>query len=263
MLGVYGGREMPRPFLLAQLTDPHIGASFAGGDATTGLAAAVDELRRLPDRADAVVVTGDLADSGADQEYQLLRSLLLRLEVPVYVLPGNHDSRDVLRRHFDLPGGPGAPVQYTVDLGPARLVVIDTTRPGEVSGELDAQRLAWLDAELGAAPDRTTLVAMHHPPVAIGIDAWDEIGLPRADRHALRKVLERHPQVRRLVAGHVHQTITGDLDGRVVLMVPGTYAHARLDFSSDKLEFLAAPPGFALHAVADSEIVSHIKQLDA
>src|SRR5712691_1964067 len=132
-------------------------------------------------------------------------------------------ARKPRRRHFDLPGAVGTPVQYAADLGPLRLVVLDSTRPGEDRGELDAERLSWLDAELARAPDRLTLVALHHPPVSTGIPAWDEIGLPASDRRAFGDVVERHPQVRRLVAGHLHRSMTAELAGRPVLTVPSTY----------------------------------------
>jgi 3',5'-cyclic-AMP phosphodiesterase len=248
-----------KPFLLFQLSDPHIGATWGGGDPVDGLTNAVEAARRLPDRPDAVLMSGDLADNAADGEYDFVRELLARLEAPVYVLPGNHDDRDSLRRHFDVPGATGTPVQYAVDLGPLRLVVLDSTRPGQDRGELDRQRLAWLDAELAAAPDRTTLIAMHHPPLSTGIEAWDEFGLPVADRVALGEVLERHPQVRRLVAGHAHRTIAAELAGRAVLAIPSTYVQARLDFDSGEIAFVAEPRGFAVHALLGGELASHVQ----
>jgi Icc protein len=250
---------MTKAFLLVQLSDPHIGATWADGDPVAGLAAAVESVRRLRDRPDAVLMSGDLADNAADAEYVQVRDLLARLDAPVYVLPGNHDDRDTLRRHFDLPGTLGTPVQYAIDLGPLRLVVLDSTRPGEDRGELDEERLAWLEAELAAAPDRVTVLAMHHPPLSTGIAPWDEIGLPIADRRALGEVLQRHPQVRRLVAGHVHRTIVADLAGRAVLAVPSTYVQARLGFCSAEIEFVADPPGFAVHALRDGELASHVQ----
>jgi 3',5'-cyclic-AMP phosphodiesterase len=250
---------MAKPFLLVQLSDPHVGATWADGDPVSGLRAAVESVCRLPDHPDAVLMSGDLADNAADGEYELVRELLTQIGAPVYVLPGNHDDRDTLRRHFDLRGALGTPVQYAVDLGPLRLVLLDSTRPGEDRGELDAERLTWLDAELAVAPDRVTLLALHHPPVSTGIAAWDEIGLPAADRRALGDVLERHLQVRRIVAGHVHRTMTAELAGRAVLTVPSTYIQTRLSFDSDEIETAAEPPGFAVHALLDGELASHVQ----
>jgi 3',5'-cyclic AMP phosphodiesterase CpdA len=247
------------PFLLLQLSDFHVGATWAGGDPLAGLRAAVESVRRLPDAPDAVLVSGDLADHGSDGEYEIVRQLLAMLGAPVYVLAGNHDDRDALRRHFDLPGTPGTPLQYAADLGPLRLVLLDSIRPGEEPGELDADRLGWLDAELARAPDRVTLVALHHPPVSTGIPAWDEQGLPAADRRALGDVLRRHPQVRRVVAGHAHRTIAAELAGRAVLVVPSTYVQTRLDFDPEEIETTAEPAGFAVHALLDGELASHVQ----
>jgi Icc protein len=250
---------VPAPFLLAQLSDPHIGAEWASGDPVARLAAAVESVRAMPSQPDALLLSGDLADNAAAAEYEQVRELLAPLQAPLYVLPGNHDDRRALHRHFGVPGAHGEPVQYSVDLGPLRLVVLDTTRPGEDPGALDAGRLGWLDAELALASEVPTLLAMHHPPLVTGVPAWDELGLPVADQRALGEVLERHRQVRRLVAGHVHRTMTANLAGRAVLTVPSTYVQARLNFGSQEIELAAEPAGFAVHAVLDGELISHLQ----
>ena len=252
---------MARPFLLAQLSDPHIGADWEGADPRPALAAAVDAVLALRPRPHAALVSGDLVEHGSDAEYEVARGLLERLGVPLYVLPGNHDRRDGLRRHFGVPGVGGEPVQYAADLGPLRLVALDTTRPGADDGELDANRLAWLDAELVRAPDVPTLLAMHHPPVITGIPGLDAIGLPAPDRAALAAVVARHPQVRRITAGHVHRVLTAELAGRPVLTMPSTYLQTRLELVSDMAGLTHDPPGFALHVVAGAEIVSHVQLL--
>jgi 3',5'-cyclic AMP phosphodiesterase CpdA len=250
---------MTRPVLLVQLSDPHIGGTWAPADPVAGLAAAVESVRELPARPEAVLITGDLAEHATPAEYELVRELVEGIGAPVYALPGNHDDRSTLRKTFGLPGDGDAPVQYAVDVGPLRMVVVDTNRPGEDRGELDQHRLGWLDAILGAEADRPTLVAMHHPPLVTGSAAWDAIGLPAADRRALGEILERHPQVRCLVAGHVHRPIVGELAGRVVLTAPSTYVQAKLDLGADRIAFGDEPTGYALHALVDGQIASYLQ----
>ena len=250
---------MKRPFLLVQLSDPHVGADWGDGDSVARLAAAIASVLALEPNPDAVLISGDLADHAADVEYEQVRELLAPLEAPLYVLPGNHDDPAALRRHFGIPGADGQSVQYAADLGPLRLVVLDSTRVGEDRGELDADRLAWLETTLAAAPGTPTLVALHHPPVATGIPGFDRVGLPPADRRALGKVIEAHPQVRRIAAGHMHRAISAELGGRNVLVVPSTYVQARLEFGAEEIQLSAEPAGFAVHALLDGELVSHVQ----
>jgi 3',5'-cyclic AMP phosphodiesterase CpdA len=244
--------------VLVQLSDAHIGGDWAPTDPVAGLEAAVRAVLALDLRPAAVLVSGDIADNAEDGEYELARELLERLGAPLCVLPGNHDARGALRRHFELPGADDEPVQYVRELDGLRLVVLDTTRPGSDAGELDAARLAWLDAELAAAPDAPTLVAMHHPPVVTGVPVWDEIGLAAADQHALGEVVARHRQVQRLTGGHVHRAIASDLVGRAVLVVPSTYVQLRLDFDARELEVVPEPAMFAVHTLRDGRLVSHL-----
>jgi len=244
------------PFLLAQLSDPHMGAVWGGRDPTGALAAAVGAVRALRPRPGAVVLTGDLADHAEDAEYERVAAALEPLGVPVHVLPGNHDDRAVLRRHFDLPGSGDEPVRYSVRCGPLRLVACDTTRPGADDGELD---VAWLERELDADRETPTLLALHHPPLAIGLHAMDAVALAAADRRALGELVAGHPQVRGIAAGHAHRSAIGRLGGCPVLLAPSTYVQARLDFETAEMALAAEPAGFAVHALVDGELISHLQ----
>ena len=260
---------MGRPFLLVQLSDPHIGATWAetdplaATDPVAGLAAALDRVEALGASPDAVLVTGDLADHAADEEYEQVRALLGRIDAPSYVLPGNHDDRDALHRHFGVPGAGGEPVRYDVDLGPLRLMVLDSTIPGEDGGALDQGQLGWLDETLAAAPDVPAVVAMHHPPFLMGIPPWDAIALRSADRERLGEVLARHEGVERVLVGHVHRAITTKVGGRPVMSVPSTYVQGLLDFSATELALSDDPPGFAVHTLVDGKLVSHVQPVRA
>ena len=135
--------------------------------------------------------------------------------------------------------------------------------PATIKASSIPNGLSWLDGELAAAPDAPTLVAMHHPPFSTGMPAFDRIGMPDADRRALSAVLERHPQVRTIAAGHIHTISVGAIAGRPALTVPGTYAKAALRLDADHLEFVAKPPTFAVHVVSDGELTTHVESAES
>jgi 3',5'-cyclic-AMP phosphodiesterase len=252
------GLAMSPGLTVVQLSDSHIGALWGGADPVDRLAATMGAVRAMRPQPDAILVSGDLTDNAQDTEYEQLRELLGVIAAPVYALPGNHDERESLRRHFGLPGTGAEPIQYAVDLDGLRLLVLDTKREGHDAGELDASRIDWLDAEL-ASSDAPTMIAMHHPPLQTGVPAMDAIGLPAEDRQALAAVVERHAHVRRLVGGHVHRAVAGELGGRPVLAAPSTYVQLRMDFESTGLSFTGDPPGFTVHRAVDGEVVSHVQ----
>ncbi len=249
------------PFLLLQISDPHLGASWNDHDPEECLRRAVEAILSLPDRPDALLVSGDLTDNGAPEEYRRVRELLEPLGLTPHVLPGNHDLRGPLREAFGVPGEGDEPVSYAVDLGPLRLVCLDSTIPGAEGGSLDGGRGEWLDAALAEEPDKPTVVALHHPPLHTEIPTFERIGLAPESRADLAEVLSRHPQVLRIVAGHVHRAIVAELAGRAVVTVPSTYLQAALDFTAPKLEMRPDPPGFAIHALRDGSLATHLQRL--
>lgn len=251
---------MKRPTLLAQVSDLHLGANENGVDPVPHLEAVVDAIRALPNEVDAVLVSGDLTHDGGRPEFRLARDSLERLGAPLYVLPGNHDDRALLREAFDLPGIGSEPVNYSVDVGELRLVVFDSVVPGQDPGRYDSQQLRWLDSELRAQPGRPTLLAMHHPPLATSVREWDGINLEPGQRELLAEVVARHPQLLAIVGGHLHRIAASVLAGRPVISVPSTYQQARPDFETEGVDFVSVP-GFAIHALLDGELSSQVESI--
>jgi 3',5'-cyclic AMP phosphodiesterase CpdA len=256
---------MPKPTLLAQLSDLHLGAAWEGVDPAPRLERAIEAVRSLPNAVDAVVVSGDLSDNGSEESYRLARELLSRFEAPVHVLPGNHDDRARLRQAFCLPGKGYEPIDYTADVGELRLVVLDSNVPGQDPGAFEPAQLRWLDEELSRDGERPTLLVMHHSPLPTGIPEWDEINLVAAEREALAAVVARHPQLRAIAGGHLHRTAASSLAGCPVLSAPSTYFQALPNFQVEDFEGEdfgnVGPPGFALHVLRDGELSSQIELL--
>jgi 3',5'-cyclic AMP phosphodiesterase CpdA len=259
--------------ILVQLSDTHIRLpgqlAYRRVDTSAFLARAVAAVKALPQPADAVIVTGDLTDYGRADEYAQLRALLAPLPGPVYLMPGNHDDGAVLRRAFpdhpELAQRPvGDRVCWAVDVKGLRLVALDSTVPRAAHGELDDAQLEWLDRTLAAAPQAPTIVAVHHPPFATRIGHMDEIGLLHgADR--LARVIARHTQVERLIAGHLHRPIECRFAGTIAMTSPSTAHQVALDLAADAASmFRMEPPGFRVHAWAPpAPLVTHLAYVDA
>lgn len=152
------------PVLLVQISDLHVMAEGRLAvdriDTAAYLAGAIDRILALPEAPDAVLVTGDVGDEMLPEEFARAAALLARIPAPVFLVPGNHDSRDLIRQHFPqatyLP--PDGKLDYVVETRPLRLVALDTLVPGRVHGEVDDGQIAWLDRMLAAEPNVPTVV---------------------------------------------------------------------------------------------------------
>ncbi|MFZ8998181.1 MAG: phosphodiesterase [Ilumatobacteraceae bacterium] len=239
--------------LVAQITDCHIvepGSLMADRiDSAATLSAVLGHLDTMTPRPDLVVATGDLVNDGRAAQYDRLEELLSTLSIPLVPVPGNHDDRAELRRRFGsvLPaGGPQDPIDHVVDLGPLRLVLLDTQVPGRVGGRLDARQLAWLDEVLDDDPARPVIVFQHHPPFATGISFMD--AEPFEGARELGEVLARHHQVELLSCGHLHRAIARRFGGTIACTWPSTCAQIDLSLGSSEVAYVDEPPSLVLHA---------------
>lgn len=250
--------------LIAQFSDTHIKhpGQLAYGRVGTAdmLREALAHLHNLPQRPDLLVITGDLVDAGSAAEYEHLKSLLEPSDIPLVLIPGNHDERETLRAVF--PDQPASELdgfwQFALSRPewPLRIIGLDTVVPQQSGGLLCAQRLRWLDTTLSEATERPTLVLMHHPPFDTGIGHMDDIGLQGRDGFA--DILWHHPQVRLVVCGHLHRTIRSTVGGRAVMTAPSTAHTVQLDLARDAAAmFRMEPPAFLLHWWSGRDLVSH------
>jgi 3',5'-cyclic-AMP phosphodiesterase len=253
---------------IAQITDLHVVAKdrlcYRKVPTNDQLRQAVAHLNAFKPPPDAVIASGDLTDHGREEEYSVLREILSPLKVPVFVIPGNHDNREVLLKAFtaeDYMPPPGAPfVNYAIDDYPIRLIGLDTSVPGHHHGELCEERLRWLERTLLARSDAPTLIFMHHPPFRTGIRWMDSAGLHGG--RELERLVSRHPQVVRVACGHIHRPIHVAWAGTIASTAPSTCHQVALELSGDGFEFVMEPRAIQLHVWDPGYgLVSHLSYI--
>ena len=239
--------------LIAQLSDLHIcppGVLCKGvADSNRGLADAIDHLHRLDRRPDLIVLSGDIADDGRPEEYAHALELLRGLRIPFIALPGNHDDREGFRRAFAaehryLPAA--GRMHYCLDQYPLRLVVLDSTAPDAHYGRLDPPCIDWLAATLAQAPERPTLLLMHHPPFACGIPYLDNYRC--FDTAPLEAVVRKHPNIQAVLCGHVHRAMVRRWAGTLVCTCPSTSSEIGLQLAPEaQPQSWLGPRAYLLH----------------
>ena len=246
---------------VVQISDTHVverGTLLYGmADTARHLAEAVAEINAMRPRPDGVLITGDLVEHPGPATYSHFRDLIEPLEMPVYLMPGNHDDPDIMWGYFrDTPMFPGKPphYQYAIDDWPFRVLMLNSHLDNSELPCFGPRRQQWLAAQLEAS-DKPTLIAIHHPPFRTGIEFIDMVG-PQWYRE-MGEIVARHPQVLKIVCGHGHLDLQGRLGGVPVWMV-GAIAHqliaGRVVDIAPSFENARVPP--VLHHWLDGDIVS-------
>jgi Icc protein len=125
-------------------------------------------------------------------------------------------------------------------LGGWQVVLLDTHVPRDPAGRLRDAELARLERTLRDGGDRPALVCLHHPPASVGSPWLDGVGLRNGD--ALLRVVEAFPQVRAVLAGHVHQAFDRRHGDVRLLASPSTCA--QFTPHTDDCVMDLRPPGY-------------------
>lgn len=250
--------------LIAQVSDVHLGFAPGGSDEPNrrrldAVLAALASSRPAPD---ILFVTGDLTEHGDEASYREIRAALADVACPVHYMLGNHDRRAGFAAVWPDRYDDGF-LQYVVDTPDLRFVVLDTLDEGRHGGGFCDRRAAWLRARLAEAPERATLVLLHHPPVPVGID-WMDVDPDEAWVARLAAALAGHGQVVGLVTGHLHRPIASLWQGLPVVICPSASPGLSLDLTpidpahpDDRAMIADSAPAYALHRWDGVRLVTH------
>ena len=218
----------------AQLTDLHVSP---GSESERDLKAVVKDINSQ--ELDFVVVTGDLTNTGSNRELLNVKKILDEIEVPCYVLPGNHEtnwSESAGLMFNELWGND----RFIFSKGDFLFVGFNTgpyMKMGD--GHVKKEDLWWLKKVLIKRANNKTLISLAHYPLADGLDNWVEV----------TSLLRRH-HCKLALCGHGHRFKLFNFDG-----IPGVMGRALSMNGADK-------PGYTLVRITRDSAFIYNKEID-
>lgn len=205
---------------------------------------------------DLIVATGDLAQDQSSAAYQAFAEGIQQLSAPCVWLPGNHDFQPAMVSAL---ASHNLCTQKVILLGDAwQLVLLDSQVYGVPHGQISDDQLTWLAEVLAAAPDRYSVVALHHHPTPSGCSWLDTHSLRNADQ--LAKVLAEFPRASTLLCGHIHQELDLLWQGVRLLSTPSTCLQFRPHCTHFTIDHLS--PGWRwLELLPDGKLHTQVKRL--
>ena len=247
---------------ILQITDTHL---FAGKDETllgvntwASYDAVLDAITAQQRDYDLIIATGDLAQDHSTEAYQHFAEGISRLLAPCVWLPGNHDFQPAM---VDTLAKADIADARHVLLGDRwQLVLLDSQVFGVPHGMLSDYQLEWLEKTLALAPERHTLVLLHHHPQASGCTWLDQHSL--RNPHQLDDILQHYPLAKTLICGHIHQEMDVMWHGRRVLATPSTCVQFKPHCTSFTIDNVA--PGWRwLELAEDGTLFTEVNRLQS
>ncbi|MFT3716600.1 MAG: metallophosphoesterase [Gordonia sp. (in: high G+C Gram-positive bacteria)] len=206
---------------------------------------------------DALIVSGDLADEGTQDEYREAFENIVT-DIPTLVLLGNHDDRAAFTTVRDGEAST-APVNSSLVRDGLLVLALDSSIPGRNDGALSPETLEYARAEIAAAGDVDVLVSFHHPPAVIGLPMMDERRL--FDTAGLEALIADHPNIVGLAVGHAHTPAATIFAGRPLVIAPGSASTLNLPLEGADVLNQTQGPGLVFHVIDDHRMTSHFRVL--
>ncbi len=203
-----------QPFTFIHITDVHVNSAGKNTDLLKNIA---EEVKAMNPKPELAVCTGDLVEIGFESEFMNYKTAMETFGMPVYNVPGNHETKWSDYGKLGPKRFLGQPPYYSFDHKGIHFVAMDSTLWLEHYGILDQSELAWLKKDLDKAGKSTPSVLFyHHMPGFIPNEA------------ELLRVIRPY-NVKLILVGHGHNFKTwkknGVLfqEGKGVMNNPGGY----------------------------------------
>lgn len=240
-------------FVVAHISDLHFDGT---PESRARISSALHYIESHAAGIDVLLVSGDIADEGTAEQYAETAATL-RSPLPMLVTVGNHDNRERFSEAM-LGAASPQPINSAYRDGDVLLLALDSSIPGRADGLLSEETLAWTSAQIDAAgPGVRVLMAMHHPPVPLGMPFMDTIYLTNPEH--LAALLDRYPNIVGILCGHAHSPVVTSFAGRPVCVAPGVASTLNLPFEGHEIVHTHQPPGIAFHLLDGYRLITHFR----
>lgn len=218
---------------VVQITDIHLmaesGAKLLGVDTAVTLQKVLDTIAALSPPPEMIIATGDLADDGSVTTYKRLRHLLAGVDIPVYVLAGNHDGIDEMH---DSLLDENINFVDTARVGHWTFMFVNTQVAGQSHGFISPDEMSLLKANLELAGEAPVVVALHHTPMLICREANCQL----QNVTEFNRLLDGFPGIKAVIAGHTHIAAAKVNSSYTQYTTPSTFAQIAHGSGSDSFE---------------------------
>jgi 3',5'-cyclic AMP phosphodiesterase CpdA len=207
LIGEAAAAEPTAGFTFLQMSDSHIGFDKAANpDALATLREAVAKVKAMPTKPGFIIHTGDITHLSKPAEFDNADKVFSETGLQMHWVPGEHDiiDEDRGKAYLDRYGkGSKGAGWYSYDDHGVHFIglvnVVDLKGGG--LGNLGAEQLAWLEADLKGKSNSTPIVVFSHIPLYVLYKEW---GWGTEDGQRALDMLKRFGSVT-VLNGHIHQ----------------------------------------------------------
>lgn len=188
--------------------------------------ALVGAIRRLPYQIDFILHTGDVCADPLPENYHRALEILRHLEQPLILLPGNHDSLDMMREILSDGERRRVMGDDHIAIKGYHLLSIDGSgADNPLAPTLSDSQIERFAAQASRTRDEAMLVAAHYPLIRTGVP-WidDQSRVQNGER--IHDILTLHrQQVAGVFFGHIHQAAVSVCDGITYTCCPSAWSN--------------------------------------
>ncbi len=238
--------------IVIQISDTHLleepKKTYKDRSPYTQLLSAFEHIQKNINDLKLIIFSGDLVSDATPKAYQLLSKILNQIEMPIYLIPGNHDNKNLMNQYVQ---GKNIHQLGEVHLNNWLIVLLDSSTPGAKlgSGRLSISELQRLEKILEDHPQKDILIFIHHPPIVFGAKWFQEICLENRDD--FNAIVSEKKNIRAIIFGHAHTQLNTYIKNCLYICSPSTWCQMDHSVGEMAVYNLEIPGGYNYYSLGE------------